>query len=85
MSYEALGVQFEIRLWRAVLDQVFEDAFSAAKGQNEEDREIERQEALEWFENADEDFLDVCDMACLEPHIILRIYEHYKKERQHGT
>lgn len=77
----ALGVQFEVKLWRAVLDQALEDVFSQAKGQSEKKREQERQEAIEWFEEEPEDFLAVCEMAMLKPHIIKQVYLHYKKEQ----
>ena len=68
-------VQNEVRLWRAVLDQTFADAFSDVEFIEPEEKE----EAIRWFEEADEDFIGTCEMAMIEPATVLRIYKHFKE------
>lgn len=66
-------VQNEIRLWRAVLDQVLFDVQDA-------DEEI-RSEAIDWTSFENEEFLVICDHACIDPEMVHKVV-HLAKDGQ---
>ena len=53
----------QVRLWRATLDQLLQDLIY--EGNGKEDKKAHAQ-AWEWFENEQEDFDLVCDLADLD-------------------
>ncbi len=60
-------VKGEIALWRAVITQALIDA-----GSNSVKREMiyERNQAISWLTNKSKDFIEVCELAQLDPSII---------------
>ncbi len=71
-------VQNEMRLWRAVLDRVFADAFMPFDLKDAEECEA-HQEAIKWFENK-ENFAHVCEIAGLRDAVVERIWKHYREK-----
>ena len=59
-----LEVESYIRLWRAVLDQVLQDLIYDGNGKEDKKAHLS---VVEWFENDQEDFNLVCDLADLDP------------------
>ncbi len=53
-----------VRLWRAALDQLLQDLIYAGNGKEDRKAHIS---AWEWFENEQDDFDLVCDLADLDP------------------
>ena len=53
-----------IRLWRASLDQLLQDLIYVGNGKEDKKAHIN---AWEWFENAQDEFYLVCDLADLDP------------------
>ena len=76
-----LEVESYIRLWRAVLDQVLQDLIYDGNGK--EDKKAHTS-VIEWFENDQEDFNLVCDLADLDP---VRTRKELNKliRRKHGN
>lgn len=72
---EKNGIRSEVKLWRTVIDQVMADCFS-------DTLEI-REEANKWFNEASEDFQEVCEMAGLSSNTILRIHKHFKEKGEY--
>ena len=62
-------------LWRAVIAQAFIDAKSKNK-----DRKYKyyRNKAVKWLDINNEDFLEVCVLAGLEPQFVLSKFEEYQ-------
>lgn len=61
----------EVYLFRCVIDQALHDLGS--------DEHQARMEAEEWFDVLNEDFLEVCDMAELDPKIVIDFFENNRK------
>jgi len=70
----------EIRLWRAFLDRIFEDAFFVEPSSHEEYEECG--DSREWLYCRDEEwapsFEQVCEWASLDIDLIERIIDHYE-------
>jgi hypothetical protein len=52
----------EITLGRSILDRAVLDS-------------VEDDESRDWFDETDPDFLDICEIAYLEPDIVVRYFE----------
>lgn len=63
-------VEPDLVLWRKVLDKALIDSFSSHK-------EI-KWEVEEWLDLNNEDFLEVCDLAMLEPEGVYAAFEIFK-------
>ena len=57
-------VEAYVRLWRATLDQLLQDLIYAGNGKEDKKAHIN---AWEWFENEQDEFDLVCDLADLDP------------------
>jgi hypothetical protein len=66
---EQYEIEKEIRLWRAVLDQALEDILNDKFGPHTEQN---KEAARLWVLECDEDFEEVCELACLEPPKVQR-------------
>ena len=53
----------QVRLWRATLDQLLQDLIYEGNGKEDKKAHVQ---AWEWFENEQEDFNLVCDLADLD-------------------
>ena len=56
-------VEAYVRLWRAALDQLLQDLIYAGNGKEDKKAHIS---AWEWFENEQDEFDLVCDLADLD-------------------
>ena len=70
-----------VRLWRAALDQLLQDLVYVGNGKEDKKAHIS---AWEWFENEQDEFDLVCDLADLDP---VRTKKELNKlvERIHGN
>ncbi len=63
----------EVALWRAVIMQNLDDL--KLPPTNKKYRSWARQ-AIKWFQDADEDFYEVCELAGAPPHQVLQKAHH---------
>ena len=66
----------EQQLWRSVIWQAFEDAFTTSEFQRDGERrtlEQDRRLARRWF--GTNDFREVCDLADVHPRTVMAEYE----------
>ena len=61
----------ETRLFRAVLDRALIDYFS-------HDKEI-RQDVVKWLKKDNQDFIDVCEAASMNPDRVIYIFKIMRK------
>ena len=59
--------QPEKKLWKAVLNQVFQDAFEYSGNKREEG---EKKHALDYLKTMHEDYYMVCEYAGFDPHYV---------------
>lgn len=67
--------QGEEAMWRAVITQAILDAcMQATEGKLAQYKKLEqhKQDAIKWLLTGGEDFLDVCERACLDPKTVRR-------------
>lgn len=61
-------IEPETQLWRSVLDQALSDLIKGESHFHEEPQEY--QELIEWFDESNEDFISVSQLAQLGPKIV---------------
>ena len=66
-----------IRLWRASLDQLLQDLIYVGNGKEDKKAHIN---AWEWFENEQDEFDLVCDLADLDPIRTRKELNRFSKE-----
>jgi hypothetical protein len=64
-------------LWKAVILQAFVDLKSNI---NRPDTELHRKKAIQWMDLNNQNFLDVCDKADINPFVVCRCKERILKE-----
>lgn len=70
-------ISSEIRLWRAVIHQNLEDLLY--KGNSKKELKW-KQQAIEWFEQSNEDLYLVCEYAQISPNKLLKLAQQLKTQ-----
>lgn len=66
----------ELNLWKSVIQQAFVDAFNTS---TTIESVKERRIARAWFSLLNDDFLDVCYLAGIDPKLVLRQFKQLKR------
>ncbi len=76
-----------VALWRGVIMQAFEDAFSTNKyGTNHYQKDINCRDAHKWLSKPSRDLSMVCNLAMINMESVIRLYhQRLTKETRHDT
>lgn len=70
-AFIAHAISPEQRLYKSILVTAVLDASGRATGANTpQDAALAKEEAMQWFETAGPDFVEVCDLAGFEPDMV---------------